>query len=300
MKDARIGLDRPPAVIVRGAAGWPGGLDRLGELGLRLRVAGELPTRAGVAIVGTRHADPEGCAFARRLAAELVEAGHWVVSGGALGIDAQAHLGALEAGGVTAAVLATGLSRAYPARHAGLFTELAQRGALVTEAEDDGAPLRGLFLARNRLIAALSWAVVVVQAPLPSGALSTAAWAKRLKIPVLAVPGPPWDPRAEGCSALLRSGALICTCARDVLSLRPPETRPVSPATSIEAEKSCNHPQMDAEARRVVEALGRRATHPDELAARLRLPAARVQAALLEGELSGELIRTPEGRYHRS
>ena len=161
-------------------------------------------------------------------------------------------------------------------------------------------PHAGLFLARNRLIAALAWAVVVVQAPLRSGALSTAAWAKSMQIPVVSVPGSPWDPRAEGCLGLLRGGALICTCARDVLSLRPPGPRPALPVPPVETEKSCNHTQMDVEVRRVVGALGRRATHPDELARRLELPVARVQAALLQGELAGAVIQTADGRYHRS
>jgi DNA processing protein len=300
MRDVRIPLEQPVSILERGGAQWPAGLDRLAELALRLRVAGELPVTPGVAIVGTRHADAEGRAFTARLAAELVAAGEWIVSGGALGIDAAAHQGALEAGGVTVAVLATGLASAYPPRHAELFGEIARRGALVTEAADSWAPHAGLFLARNRLIAALAWAVVVVQAPLPSGALSTAAWAKQLQVPVLAVPGSPWDPRAAGCLSLLAGGSLICTCARDVLSLRPPGPRPASPVSPVEAEKSCNHLQMDDEVQRLVAMLGRTALHPDELAARLALPPARLQAALLQAQLDGSVTRTPDGRYHRS
>lgn len=300
MPDDRIRLDSPVRIVTPGDPDWPSGLDRLGESSIRLRVAGELPARPGVAIVGTRSADSEGCAFTRRLAAELVEAGEWIVSGGALGVDAAAHRGALEAGGPSVAVLATGLARAYPPRHAELFVQLARTGALVTEAEDGGAPHPGLFLARNRLVAALAWAVVVVQAPLRSGALSTAAWAKSLQIPVVSVPGSPWDPRAAGCLHLLAAGALICTCARDVLSLRPLGPRPALPVPPVEAEKSCNHPQMDVDVRRIVEALGRRTMHPDELAGRLELAAPRVQAALLQGELAGHVTQTPDGRFHRS
>jgi DNA processing protein len=300
MRHDPILLDSPIHTLTSGDPDWPAGLDRLGELSIRLRVAGQLPVRPGVAIVGTRAADPEGCAFTHRLAAELVEAGEWIVSGGALGVDAAAHTGALDAGGASVAVLGTGLAHAYPPRHGELFARLARTGALVTEAADGVAPHPGLFLARNRLVAALAWAVVVVQAPLRSGALSTAAWANSMQIPVVSVPGSPWDPRAGGCLRLLAEGSLICTCARDVLSLRPPGPRPALPVPPVETEKSCNHPQMDVEVRWVAEALGRRATHPDELAEQLDLPVPRVQAALLQGELAGDVIQTWDGRYHRS
>src|SRR5690606_22400838 len=148
-----------------------------------------------VAIVGTRTPDPEAAELARDLAYELGQAGCVVLSGGARGIDAAAHEGALDAGSPTVAVLATGLASAYPPTHGALFGRIANRGALLTESDDEAAPQAYRFLRRNALLAALAKVVVVVQAPIRSGALSTAAHARRLGRDLLAVPWAPFDVR---------------------------------------------------------------------------------------------------------
>ncbi|MCB9614286.1 MAG: DNA-protecting protein DprA [Sandaracinus sp.] len=177
--------------------GFPRGLHDLPDPPERLFVAGDLPGAGlSVAIVGTRAADPEPLRFAHRLAFDLTRAGVLVVSGGALGIDAAAHRGALDAGGPTVAVLASGLRRAYPPEHVSLFEQIAEQGALLCEYEDV-KPHRGRFLERNRLVAAMCDAVVVVQAPDRSGALNTAATARTLGRLVFAVPAAPWDLRAR-------------------------------------------------------------------------------------------------------
>ncbi|MFW6023278.1 MAG: DNA-processing protein DprA, partial [Myxococcota bacterium] len=214
-------LDLPAAPFEIGPAEprWPRELGDLRDPPPVLHVAGDPPPwPRAVAIVGTRRADDDALEFTHRLAGELARAGCTVLSGGARGIDAAAHEGALEQGGCTVAVLATGLQRAYPPQNAGLLAEVARRGALVSETADC-EPHRGRFLGRNRLIAALARVVVVVQAPYKSGALSTAAHARRLGRPLLAVPASPWDIRGEGSLALLAQGAGICTRAPDVLSV---------------------------------------------------------------------------------
>lgn len=296
----RIPLADAPGEMVRGAAGWPAGLDDLPDVPSRLRVAGCLPALAGaVAIVGTRYADADALAFARGLAHDLAAAGATVVSGGARGVDRAAHDGALDAGRPTVAVLATGFDRAYPPGHASLFATIATTGALITEAPDGIPPLPPLFLQRNRLIAALAEAVVVVQAPARSGALSSAAWARRLGRRLFAVPGAPWDPRAEGCLWLLRRGAQVCTSASDVLSVRP---APAAETPTSGAPKRNNSPDiamLDEDGQIVLAALGSRGRHPDELASSLGIPAARVQGILLGLELSG-FVQEAGGAFRRA
>jgi DNA processing protein len=240
-----------------------------------------------VAVVGTRYATDEALELAHALGRALAAAGRTVISGGARGVDAAAHRGALEAGGPTLAVLATGFDRPYPPGHGGLFAEIATHGALLTEAEDGAAPLGFAFLARNRLIAALAEAVVVVQAPARSGALSTAALARKMEIPVFAVPYAPWEVRGEGCLTLLRRGALICTSPRDVLSVRPRGAPPGPAPAPNDREKICNVSELDPDGRAVLGRLGRKPRHPDELASALGMSIMRVQRALLQLLLLG-------------
>ncbi len=162
-----------------------------------------------VAVVGSRRADPEACHFAFTLGRALAAAGVAVVSGGALGIDAAVHRGALAAGSNarTLAVIGSGLNRLYPKENIELFREIARRGALLSHVADDAPPLPHLFLERNWLIAALATAVVVVQAPVRSGALSTARAARELGCALWTCPAAPWDIRGQGNVQLLTRGA---------------------------------------------------------------------------------------------
>jgi DNA processing protein len=221
-----------------------------------------------------------------------------VISGGALGIDTAAHQGALEGGGPTVAVLGTGLGRPYPAPNRPLFAQIAAHGAVVTE-HGDNVAVRGFsFLERNRLIAALAEAVVVVQAPARSGALSTAGFGFGLKRPVFAVPYPPWEPRGEGCLALLRRGANICTSIRDILSLplrRGGKADLYLPG--LEREAPCHEP-LDEDCRVVMGALSRtRPTHPDELTIALGLHILKIRQALTQLQLRGLVIEVGPGMY---
>lgn len=293
----------PPATVLRpGAPGFPPAALELPDPPLQLRVVGCLPPLGrAVAIVGTRHADDEGRELAHGLAMDLASAGCIVVSGGARGIDRAAHEGALAAGAPTVAVLATGFAPPYPKRHAELFARIVEGGgALVAEVEDGTAPHPGRFLQRNRLVAALGRAVVVVQAPLRSGALSTAAHAERLHRPILGVPAAPSDPRGRGCLELLRRGATVCTRARDVLSVpafggSEPDAK--SPQATENLEKI---PDLDPDGQAVWQALGRRARHVDEVARRVGLPVGLVQRALVGLMLMGLVEERGPGRYARA
>lgn len=255
-------------------------------------------TTPAIAVVGTRHASDEALEFTHRLAVELAQAGVCVVSGGALGIDGAAHRGALHGGGPTVVVMANGLRKAYPAEHAPLFAEvLAQGGAIVTEAENHWAPHPGLFLRRNRLIAALSEATVVVEAPRRSGALSTARWAMQLNRQVFCVPGRPWEARAQGCLQLLRKGGVICTSARDVLSVRPSHCPERAHIGAVSMGRSADFKELGGELGCLFRCLRQQAAHPDRIARELDIPANRVQEHLLSLELSGLVRRRTDGSY---
>ena len=300
MPRSGLSLSCVPSRHSRREPGYPAGLLQLPDPPEQIRLAGSLPNlEHAVAIVGTRYADVDALRFTHDLSAELALAGCCVVSGGARGIDAAAHRGALSAGGKTVAVLATGFDRAYPSAHRELFSTIAARGALVTEAQDGWSPRPGLFLARNRLIAALSPQVVVVQAPFRSGALSTAGHAKRLKRQLFAVPGAPWNPRSAGTNSLLGEGALICTSVRDVLSVPPSKAQQAAPQPRGERKKAYDPEKLDEVSRAVLAALGHRPTHPDELARSTRFSPAVVQHALLTLVLEGAVGEHRPGRYVR-
>jgi len=218
--------------LVPGDAEWPAGLSDLdsseplqgmGRAPLGLWVRGPLRLDAlppPVAVVGSRSATTYGTGVASELGAGLARAGCTVVSGAAYGIDQAAHRGALAGAGPTVAVLACGVDRAYPRAHQALLDHLAQQGAVVSELAPGCAPTRPRFLARNRLIAAMSRGTVVVEAAVRSGALNTASWTARLNRPLMGVPGPVTSAPSEGVHELIRSGAAtLVTRVDDVLEL---------------------------------------------------------------------------------
>ncbi len=204
--------------LVRGGASWPAAFERLSDVPARLFAEGsELPLPAhAVAIVGARAATGYGLEAAHRLAHDLAASGYTIVSGLARGIDASAHEGALAAGGRTIAVLPSALDTITPHEHAGLAARIARQGTLVSEVQSGGPFGRGAFVKRNRIIAALAGATVVVEAGERSGALTTASFAKQLGRAVLAVPGDLDRPTSRGPLGLLRQGALVCADAGDV------------------------------------------------------------------------------------
>ncbi len=192
------------------------------------------------AIVGTRAATAYGEYVAADLAAGLAARDAVVVSGGAFGIDGAAHRAALAADGLTVAVLAGGIDVPYPAAHAVLLKRICDQGLVVSEYPPGERPARHRFLTRNRLVAALAGATVVVEAGARSGAANTAAWARALGRSVCAVPGPVTSSASVGCHALLRGGANVVTRSEDVIELighvgelAPDEQRPTSPLDGL-------------------------------------------------------------------
>ncbi|HST85895.1 MAG TPA: DNA-processing protein DprA [Kineosporiaceae bacterium] len=206
---------------------WPAGLAGLGlEAPFCLWVRGPLSlataTTRSAAIVGARASTAYGERVATELADGCANRGITVVSGAAYGIDGAAHRGALAAGGPTIAVLACGVERPYPRGHEQLIDRIIQEGAVVTEVPPGSSPTRWRFIERNRLIAALSRATVVVEAAHRSGAIGTAARADKLSLPVAAVPGPVTSPASYGCHRLLRKGAICVTEAAELAELCGP------------------------------------------------------------------------------
>lgn len=207
---------------------WPSQLDDLGDarpVVLWLRGATDLRFAClrSVSVVGARAATAYGAHVAGEIAADLAGLGWTVISGGAFGVDAAAHRGALIVGGCTVAVLASGLRFGYPKGNQDLFEQISRTGVLVSECPPDRAPTRPGFLIRNRLIAALSRGTVIVEAALRSGALNTARQAGELNRPVMAVPGPVTSDQSAGCHELIRECRATCvTGAQDVIELVSP------------------------------------------------------------------------------
>ncbi len=229
--------------VVPGEREWPTGLADLGHagsvhrrggppLGLWLRGPGDLDgwSRRSVAVVGSRAASSYGAGIAADLGAELAEQGVAVISGGAFGIDAAAHRGALAVGGPTIGVVANGVDVAYPQGNSALFDRLASDQLLVSELPPGSHPTRIRFLARNRLIAALSSGTVVVEAALRSGARNTAGWASACGRPVMAVPGPLTSRGSAGPHLMIRSGqAVLVGGVADVIELISPVGYGIAP-----------------------------------------------------------------------
>lgn len=287
-------------LVCPGDPEWPTTLDDLGPqrpYALWLRGPGDL--RYGclrsVALVGSRAASPYGLRVSADLAADLAAQGWTVISGGALGIDAAAHRGALAADGPTVAVFANGVDVPYPAANDGLFAEMARRSLLVSESPPGTEPQRLRFLVRNRVIAALSRGTVVIEAERRSGALSTATWSQKLGRVLMAVPGPVGAGTSVGCHRLLREeGATLVTGPEEVIEavgrigadLAPQPESPVLPRD-----------RLDRGTLAVLEALpARGAAGPAQVAAKagLDLPTANGKLGLLA---AGGFIERAQGGW---
>lgn len=254
-----------------------------------------------VAIVGSRNASMNGLTMARRLASGLGEAGQVVVSGFARGIDRAAHAAALETG--TVAVLAGGIDRPYPADPDGLMEKIVGdgHGCAITEKPLGWEPRAKDFPRRNRIIAGLSLALVVIEAAARSGSLISARLAGEMGRLVLAVPGSPLDPRSRGTNELIRSGATLVGSAEDVLeAIRPLDERAVPvhmpPASLFEFEEVPPAPADDNARETVLSLLGSAPTSVDDLIAESGVPAAQVLVILLELDLAGRIERLSGGR----
>jgi DNA processing protein len=275
----------------RADAGYPPLLAAIHDPPARLWVRGdaepELLRRPAVAIVGARACSSYGRIVARRLARECASAGLVVVSGLARGIDAEAHRGALDATGSTVAVLGCGIDRDYPAAHRDLARRVCERGLVVSEYEAGVEPAPWRFPARNRVIAGLCAATLVVEARERSGALITADFALEDGREVMVVPGEITSALSAGTNALLRLGATPVTCPADVL-----EPFGLSPVSDPRDEAP-----VDGDAGAVLAALAARPLGSDEIARATRLAPAAVAAALVALELAGH-VTVEEGVVH--
>jgi len=261
--------DPPPAIFLRGGGD------------------SAVLARACVAVVGARSCSAYGRSVARTLGRELSAAGLVVVSGMARGIDGEAHRGALESGGVTVAVLGCGVDRDYPAAHAELARRIRERGLIVSEYEPGIEPAPWRFPARNRIIAGLSEAVLVVEARERSGALITADFALEEGRDVCAVPGEITSALSAGTNALLRLGATPVTCVGDVLELYGIE--PAEPEVAA----------LGPAAQTLLERLRDGALTGDELVRVSGIDPAQASAALMELELARR-VALEDGVYRAS
>jgi DNA processing protein len=303
-------LDRLGAQLVCwGEPSYPPALVEVEDAPPVLTVLGrpELLQASMVAVVGARNASANGRRLARELAAGLGEAGIVVISGMARGIDAAAHIGALDSGSVAA--VAGGADIVYPEENRGLYDALCERGAVVAELPLGTEPQARHFPRRNRIISGMALGVVVVEAAAKSGSLITARFALEQGREVFAVPGSPLDPRARGANDLLRNGASLTESAADVIAQlgpllqreRPPPTQsrqprlPLVPAPSRTAAPPPAPPSIseDAALDLLVEKLGPSPVAVDELVRQCQLSAAAVATLLLELELAGRIERHP-------
>ncbi|MFT3899787.1 MAG: DNA-processing protein DprA [Gordonia sp. (in: high G+C Gram-positive bacteria)] len=248
--------------------------------------------RAGIGVVGARGSTSYGEHVTGQLVGGVVEHGWSVISGGAFGIDGTAHRAALGSGGSTIAVMACGIDVDYPASHTALFTAIARDGLIVTEYPPGTTAARHRFLTRNRLVAALATAVVVVEAGRRSGAANTAAWARKLGRPLGAVPGPVTSAMSVGCNRMIADEqAALITDAASLISLAAPDGAggpnggPVRKVDALSGDRS-----------RVYEAIpGSGALAVEELVLRAGIDSGRVLAALAMLEVDGFIVAAGEG-----
>lgn len=250
------------------------------------------------AIVGTRKASGEGRELAGRIAYELTEAGLIIVSGLAQGIDGAAHKGALDARGKTIGVLASSLEDHFffPPQHRKLAKEMLEGGGVILSEHEKNQPaLRRNFVARNRIVAGLSLGVLVVEAPMQSGALITAGFAKKANRLIFAVPGSPFSKNFEGTNWLIKEGAFLIQNADDILEILK-KSNLFKPKKSKKREGK-NKESYTSEEARVREVLKEGSCHIDELAKKTNLEISALLPLLIELEMRGIIKHAGGGVY---
>ncbi len=284
-------------VVIPGCDKYPENLLSLDNRPSRLYLLGEiLPIdRVAVAIVGTRSPTSLGRVIAYELAKDLGGAGVTIVSGLAAGIDAQAHRGAMDAGGRTIACLGAGTNILYPKSNEKLYRTIPLRGALVSEYPDGTLPLPWRFPQRNRIISGLSLGVVVVEAGEKSGAILTADWALKQGRPVMAVPGSPKSRVSVGTNRLIQDGAYLVTSATDVLSFLVREGECLPRFTGPDGQP-CG--QLSLEESLVLSEIKGNMLTGDEIAVVMQsFSPGKVMSLLSSLEVKGEVVRVSGGRY---
>jgi len=289
-------------LVPLGDPSYPSALDTLPDSPAVLYLKGSLAEGiVRLAVVGSRRATAYGRRIAAGLASGLVARGIEVVSGGARGIDTCAHVGALEAGGRTVAVLGSGFQRLYPAENADLFDRIAANGAVLSEFPLEAEPRPENFPRRNRLISGLSAAVVVVEATVKSGSLTTAGHALDQGREVLAVPGPVTSEQSAGCHRLIQQGAKLVQRTEDVIEeLSPMYAAALGPVPSSPEKEAPNVENLAPDEAAVLALLDDpEPVHLDALADRAPFGIGRLQAALFSLEVRGAVEQLP-GRYYLS
>jgi DNA processing protein len=307
--ELRAGRAAGAGLVCKGEAAYPAALARIADAPplLWLRGRRDLLGRPMVALVGARNASSLGTRMARKLASDLADAGFVVVSGLARGIDAAAHLAALDGG--TVAVMAGGVDVIYPTENTALAQDMAQRGLLLSEQPMGLEPQARHFPTRNRIIAGLAQAVVVIEAAARSGSLITAEAALVQGREVLAVPGHPFDARAGGCNQLIRDGATLVRGAEDVLAAlaAQPQEQPfvLAPAAAPEPRAAALAAQprslreMAALHAQILSRLGPSPMAEDQLIRDLEVSATAIAPVLVDLELDGRISRQPGGLLAR-
>lgn len=253
---------------------------------------------AAIGIVGSRNATPQGIENARAFSKTLADAGFCIVSGLALGIDAAAHEGALrsDSHSGTIAVIGTGIDRVYPASNKKLAHLITGNGCIISEFPLGTVAAAGNFPRRNRLIAGLGQACLVVEAAPASGSLITARLAGELGRDIFAIPGSIHAPQYKGCHALIKQGAKLVECAQDILEeLGPQSLAATPPNAALPGATTETRPEHA----RLLQALGHEAATLDQLISRSGLTADVLLAMLTELSLDGLVTNLPGGRYQR-
>ena len=314
---AWLGAEDHALLTFDAADDFPDVLDEIGSPPAALFVVGDASAvwQPQIAIVGSRNASHAGTAIARDFARTLVLAGFAITSGLAEGIDAAAHGAAVDAGGITLAVLGTGADLVYPPKHGDLAAQITSHGALISEFPPGTPPHPRHFPRRNRIIAGLSLGTLVVEASLRSGSLITARNAVEAGRDVFAVPGSIHNPLARGCHQLIRNGAKLVETAEELIAELAPlahglgaslRERLQSSDTSEEAQRRAPPRRTpiltradDPDYARLFAALGHDALGVDQLALRSGLEVATLSSMLLMLELEGEVVPARGGGYAR-
>lgn len=289
-------------IVLYGQPEYPRLLQTVADAPPALIISGQkhlLTQKRLLGVVGARNASANGCAFARKLSAELGAGGCTIISGLARGIDTAAHKASLKTG--TIAVIAGGVDNVYPPENAALYQEIREIGVVVSEAPFGSKPMARHFPARNRIIAGMSQGLLVVEASLKSGSLITANYATDYGRDVFAVPGSPMDPRCKGTNQLIRDGAYIVESAADILAYMQAErdiplaepSRDIFPFGVSEAPDARAMQEAQHE---VLNALSYNPTTLDEVLIATGLSTHLLLGIILELELAGRITRLPGGQ----
>lgn len=260
-----------------------------------LYIRGTLPTVDALAVVGSRLASPSGIELTSRICHEIASTGIVIVSGLARGIDSAAHRAAIEADGLTIAVLGCGVDRVYPPEHSRLFNQITETGAVISEYPPGTPPLPGHFPGRNRIISGLAKGVLIVEAARKSGSLITAEFALEQGREVFAIPGAITADNSDGVNSLLKDGAHLVTETRDITEVLWSQHSNTAVSTTKTPQLTLNQIERD-----IICHLDNEPLHIDDLARKSGLTPMELSVTLLQLEIRGGVIQLPGMRYIRS